>query len=680
MISCLGTQHEPWLVALALLVGIAGSWTTFRLFSQAQTRSGWQRTGWIVLTAQAAGSSIWCMHFIGVIAYETDVPFTFDPMLTMVSLLVAVAGCAYGFRLALASGIPFGPEIGGAVVGAAISTMHYSGMLAFRVEGWIEWDFNYVALSVAFAMVFGTLSLRQAVKPKRATSGLRAVALFVAAVVSLHFTGIAAMSIIPAPLATEPSTPSALAAFAVVGVSMLVISAGLISYLIDERMTQDTFHRLQQLALHDSLTGLPNRVSALEHIDREFTEASAAGSKVAVIGIDLDRFKEINDVHGHKVGDDVLVRIGQRLGGLVRPGEFVARIGGDEFMAVTRFTSRDQLNGFLARLDAALTAPLGVGAIDLVSSASLGVALYPDDGGDRETLICHADLAMYQAKFAIGRNIFFYEPEMEQAVRAHHTLARDLGRALELDQFVLHYQVQTCVETGDVIGYEALLRWNHPVRGNISPAVFIPVAEETGHILAIGEWVLRAACREAVCWDQPFKIAVNLSPVQFIHADIPGLVHSVLLETGLSPQRLELEITESTFITDKVRVLHVLRQVKALGVMLAIDDFGIGYSCFDTLRSFPFDKLKLAGSFTRDAERSPVAQAIERSVLALGRSLSIPVLAEGVETAEQLRFLRSEGCVEAQGYYLGRPGPIVRGMPAAETVMPEEMRVACYAS
>jgi diguanylate cyclase (GGDEF)-like protein len=671
VVSCLVTEHNPWLVLLAVFVCIAGSWVTFRLFRQAEARNGWQRAGWIFLAAQAAGSSIWCTHFIAVIAYEHEAPVTFDPAFTMVSLLIAVAGCAYGFWLSISFRFPLAAEVGGGVVGIAISAMHYSGMMAYRVDGLIDWNLDYVLASVALSVLFAGVSLRQAIKPWLGETRYLPVGLFVLAVASLHFTGMTAISVTPFSTAADSTTSSTLAAFAVVGVGMLVLGAGVISYLIDEQTSQEAFDRLQKLAMTDSLTGLPNRTSAIEHLDQEMERARYTIAKVAIIGIDLDRFKEINDLRGHQAGDATLATIGHRLGDLLQHDEFAARIGGDEFMCVKVFIERRQLDDFLKRLEQVFSEPLHIGNVDLAAGASLGVALYPDDGHDRQ-VISNADLAMYRAKADITRAICFYEPQMDKAAREHHALASDLSHALELGQLELHYQVQKSVQSGDVLGYEALLRWRHPTRGPISPSVFIPIAEETGLILAIGEWVLRTACAEAGRLARPYKIAVNLSPVQFAHNDLAGLIRDILVETGLSPNRLELEITESTFIADKSRALHILRQIKALGVKISIDDFGVGYSSFDTLRSFPFDKIKLDGSFTREMERNTHAMAIVRSVLALGQSLGIPVLAEGVETASQFQILRIEGCHEAQGYYLGRPGPRESILPAS----PEQPRQA----
>jgi EAL domain-containing protein (putative c-di-GMP-specific phosphodiesterase class I) len=288
----------------------------------------------------------------------------------------------------------------------------------------------------------------------------------------------------------------------------------------------------------------------------------------------------------------------------------------------------------------------------------MGVALYPNDGQSPEALIANADLAMYRAKGSISREVCFYDGEMDEAARDRTKMAKDLWAAIEAKQFYLHYQVQKSISTGEITGYEVLLRWRHPERGQVSPVEFIPVAEECGAILPIGEWVLREACREAANWPVDHKVAVNLSPVQIAHADMPAIVHSVLLETGLKPSRLELEITESSIFSDKQRALHALRAIKALGVSIAIDDFGTGYSSLETLQSFPFDKIKLDRSFLADVERSEEAKAMVRAILALGQGLRIPVLAEGVETRDQLLILQEEGCHEAQGYLLGRPMPM----------------------
>jgi diguanylate cyclase (GGDEF)-like protein/PAS domain S-box-containing protein len=425
---------------------------------------------------------------------------------------------------------------------------------------------------------------------------------------------------------------------------------------ISERIRNE--EQIAYMARHDGLTGLPNRANFNDSLAKAIEHAGRFSGKVAAIGIDLDKFKEINDTRGHAVGDQVLVTLSQRMQDCLGPDEMVARFGGDEFAAAKRFDDIAELHDFIRRLERCFQDDIAIDGYEIKPGASLGVAIYPQDADDLEALLNNADLAMYRAKEALMQTVCFYEVSMDEAARSRRLIATDLWYAVERNELQLYYQVQKSVQSGSVIGYEVLLRWNHSERGMISPVQFIPIAEECGAILPIGEWVLREACREAARWEQPHKIAVNLSPVQLANADVAGLVHRVLLETGLAPERLELEITESTIIGDKERALRTLRQIKALGVTIAIDDFGTGYSSLETLRSFPFDKIKLDRSFMSEVEESPQAKAILRAIVALGQTLEVPVLAEGVETKDQLDILLAEGCAEAQGYFLGRPAPM----------------------
>ncbi|MGD9478280.1 bifunctional diguanylate cyclase/phosphodiesterase [Shinella sp. G-2] len=427
---------------------------------------------------------------------------------------------------------------------------------------------------------------------------------------------------------------------------------------VSERLRSE--EQISFLARHDSLTGLPNRASFNDRLDGELVSARRSGGKVAAIGIDLDKFKEINDTRGHAAGDEVLVTLSRRMQACLEADETVARFGGDEFAAAKRFEDMSDLTDFLQRLETCLNEEIRIDGYDIKPGASLGVAIYPQDADNIEALLNNADLAMYRAKEALTQTVCFYEVSMDEAARSRRLIANDLWQAVERKELQLHYQVQKAVHSGETVGYEVLLRWHHPVRGTIPPGEFIPIAEECGAILPIGEWVLREACREAATWDNDHKIAVNLSPVQLGNADVADLVQRVLIETGLSPHRLELEITESTIIGDKERALHTLRRIKAFGVTIAIDDFGTGYSSLETLRAFPFDKIKLDRSFMNEVEASPEAKAIIRAILALGQTLRVPVLAEGVETRSQLDILLDEGCDEAQGYFLGRPVPIER--------------------
>ncbi|WHA44142.1 bifunctional diguanylate cyclase/phosphodiesterase [Agrobacterium larrymoorei] len=414
------------------------------------------------------------------------------------------------------------------------------------------------------------------------------------------------------------------------------------------------------LAKHDSLTKLPNRSALNDFLDYEVAFATRNNGHVAVIGVDLNKFKMINDQIGHHVGDKVLVELATRLSKLLKQNEMVARVGGDEFAAIKRYTDISEVQDFAERLSEALSIPVTLDHHKLTTGASIGVALFPEDGDAPDVLLANADLAMYRSKNSLTQKICFYDGNMDELARDRAKLAKDLWLGIENNEFHLHYQVQKSVLTGCITGYEVLLRWHHPERGNVSPVDFIGVAEECGAILPIGEWVLRQACHEAASWPNDLKVAVNLSPVQIAHADTVSLVISVLKETGLDPRRLELEITENSIIVDKQRAMNALNLIKALGVSIAIDDFGTGYSSLELLRSFPFDKIKLDRSFMVELQESDEARAMVRAILSLGQGLRIPVLAEGVETNEQLDILRTEGCQEAQGYLLGRPMPMAQ--------------------
>ncbi len=657
VISCLVAEHNLWLVGLAAGICTAGAFISFRLFGHMLSRSGKQVLGWAFLTAVAAGSSIWCTHFIAMLAYEVKAPVTFDPVLTLVSLLIAILGCAIGFGVSAGARIPGAPAIGGAIVGLGVACMHYVGMMAYHVTGIITWSTAYIVASVAIATALAALALHEAVHAPRRRSHLIAPALFLLAIFGLHFTGMAAIQVTPTSpdLASGAGAVFSSIAVAVAGVTLTVIGTCVVSHLIAEVATRENVAKLEHLAMNDSLTGLPNRVHFNSHTARELKRAKENGWKLAIVGIDLDRFKAINDQHGHEAGDRVLSLLGNALSDLMQPGEFMARIGGDEFSALKRYETLDEVHDFIARLEKALNQPLRFDGIHCVAGGSIGIALYPEDGDDLARLVSNADLAMYRAKGDPQRTVCFYEDRMDEAARARSQLASDLRGAMANDELELHYQVQGSIADGSVTGYEVLLRWRHPKLGMVPPSDFIPIAEETGAICEIGEWVIRTACREAGAWPVAHRIAVNVSGVQLQRADFADMVHSILVETGFPPKRLEIEITETAIVKDKVRALHTFRKLRALGITVAIDDFGIGYSSLETLRLFPFDKIKIDKSFTNGLNSDAQTMAIVRAVLALGKSLDIKVLAEGVESDQQLAALKCEGCDEAQGYYLGRP-------------------------
>ena len=424
----------------------------------------------------------------------------------------------------------------------------------------------------------------------------------------------------------------------------------------DLQARKDAEQHIYFLAHHDALTSLPNRSHFNARIDQEIA-ALTSGKSLAVLCLDLDRFKQINDLFGHSAGDKVLQTVASRITAVLGERQIMARLGGDEFAILMPDVANPAAASRLAEtiLEALRTSG---DTPETHISTSIGIALCPEDAPDRQVLLTHADTALYRAKTE-GRNAYrFFEARMGAEVRERRMLEHDLRLAITRDELRLVYQPQQEIQSGKVTGFEALLRWKHPTRGEISPAVFIPIAEETGAILQIGDWVLKTACREAASWTQPLKIAVNVSAVQLHNAKFVQELHQILLEFGLPARRLEIEITETALVRDFNRTLSMLRQIKALGICIAMDDFGTGYSSLSNLRAFPFDRIKIDGSFIKSVNSNGQAATIVRAVLGLGRGLGLPVLAEGVETDAELQFLHDELCDEVQGYLLGRPAAI----------------------
>ncbi len=448
------------------------------------------------------------------------------------------------------------------------------------------------------------------------------------------------------------------------GVPILDHDGGFLGYRgIDRDITERkrAQEHLAFLAYHDTLTGLPNRLLLLDRLRQAMIEAARHERRVAAVCLDLKNFKNVNDTLGHETGNRVIRDVAGRLAAGVRPGDTVARLGGDEFcVLLADLAQTEDVARVMQKIRGQLEQPLTAAGHALHLTATMGISLYPADGADPETLLKNADIAMYRARER-DEDYQYYAADMTVNAAERLALENDLRQALARRELLLHYQPQVSLASGVVTGVEALLRWRHPLHGMIPPARFIPLAEETGLILPIGEWVLRTACAQARAWadaGRPLRVAVNLSARQFRQPGLDGLIRGILEETGLDPGRLDIELTESIIVHDPAAVTAILASIKKLGVQISIDDFGTGYSSLSYLKRFPLDMLKVDQSFVRDIATDPDDAAIVRAIITLAHALGIQTIAEGVETREQLRFLRENGCGAMQGYYFSKPLPV----------------------
>lgn len=653
-------QHNIGLVAIAALVCIIGSGLSVRLSSRLVGISGRRRLVQLGLSSMIGGATIWSTHFIAMLAYDPGVDNGYEPLVTGLSLVVGMVGVLIANSvLAFGKGRNIAVLAGG-LFGLAVSTMHYTGMQAFLLPGTIKWLPGYLLASILLGAGLAAISYRFIA---RRSQGKRdwiiASGLLVTAICSMHFTGMSAIEIRLSPLVDVPpkvisNTTLSMLIFGVMGLILLV---GFASASIESNLESEAQDKLAYAASHDSLTLMPNRKWLTEYLATlRLRLQNDETERAAILTIDLNLFKEINDLYGHAVGDQVLQAVSERLRSQQGQDEYIARVGGDEFVAIKRgFRRAEQVQAFAERLHASIIEPIDLDAISVRVGASIGISTSLSDGRDPQELLHKSDLAMYRAKSDPTANICQFSEEMDRQSRDRLQLVHDLRLAGSAGQFELAYQLQNDLTTLDPMGFEVLLRWNHPKRGRVSPAEFIPIAEETGLIREIGHWVLRAACIEAASWPQPYQVAVNVAPQQLVQPSFVEDVMDILLESGLSPERLELEITESSIIDDQAHTLKVMHQLKNYGVRIAMDDFGTGYSSLATLQTFPFDKIKIDRSFVRGVHKNAQSAAIVRSTLLLGSALQIPVLAEGVEEKDELLFLQNENCSSVQGFYFGKP-------------------------
>lgn len=663
VLSCLAFEHHFPSVLLAGLICVISCLLSMRLQKRSEQSESLVQVAWLVVTATCLSAGIWSTHFIAMLGYRPEASVNLNVDKTALSALIIMCGSLVGCYLATLK-FALARTLAGAVIGLSVTAMHYVGMMAYHLDAIVTWDLRYVAASIVLAVFFSALAFESA-QPhskgfKRFVPGLW----LAAGVVTLHFTGMGAMTVLGLSVSEglDPVTFQILALTTAV-TSLIVIGAGAAGYAVEASLRERTDRRLRHLALHDLVTDLPNRACFAALVEQAIEDRK--DKKVAVLVIDLNRFKEINDSWGHQAGDAVLCDIADRLRSHERPGGYAARLGGDEFGVVLPVESEEALGKELRLIESLFMTPVRHADFEITTSASLGVAIYPDDGRDCETLMRNADLAMYKAKTDPLNRVQHYEHALGDAVRQRRELAQDLRRAIEDGHLRMHYQPQIDLKTGEICGYEALVRWPHSERGMVSPAEFIPLAEANGLIGRLGDWVLQTTCEEVASWPGSPKVAINLSAIQLNDPHLVGKVLQAMVSTGLRPNQLEIELTETALIHDLEQSLNVLRRIKALGVSMALDDFGTGYSALETLRQFPFDKIKLDKGFTDGLSDGGRSRAVIGAVVTLAHNLDIPVLAEGVETVEQLDLLNTMGCEQAQGYLIGRPAPGENGQPPA---------------
>jgi diguanylate cyclase (GGDEF)-like protein len=672
-----GTYSQS-LVAFSLLVAILASYTALDMAGRLASTEGRVARWWLAGGAIAMGLGIWSMHFIGMLAFHLPIPVGYDLGITLYSLAVSVGASAYALWLVSHKVLPWFRLAAGAVLmGLGIAAMHYLGMSAMRMEPGIDYDLYWLALSVVIAIAAAgaalwiAFRLRTEQKRPYVLRGLASVVMGFA-IIGMHYTGMAAANFPPGSICGAVganAVDSKWLAVLVIVTTLATLGIALIASVFDRQMRTRTGmladslaqanEKLLQAALHDPLTQLPNRMLLQDRLEQAIEKARRKNFSFAVMFCDLDGFKTINDAYGHQLGDKLLIQMATRVSTLLRAQDTFARLGGDEFVIVFQVDAPEDAAVVAERILATVSEPFMIDALELQVSASLGIALYPADATTERELMAHADAAMYHTKDS-GRNGYtFFTESLHVSANRQLKLLQELRRAIQRDELILHYQPKFRADGDQVIGAEALVRWQHPELGLLSPDAFIPIAERSGLILPLGDWVLERACAQLRQWHDAghpeWSMAVNLSPLQFASATLLDTVQRTLERHALAPRHLTLEVTETTAMKDVEASLQILHGLTAMGVNISIDDFGTGYSSLLYLKRMPATELKIDRAFVRDLEDNAEDAAIVSSIIALGRSLQLQIVAEGVETAGQRQYLSELGCDLLQGYHLGRP-------------------------
>lgn len=654
-------QFSLPLVALALVLCLAGSYAVMVLLRRARMQEGRRRLAWFAGLCLCFGADVWATHFIAMLSFDPGLPVYYNPRLTFLSVLAAAFLAAPAFAIIIwRSELRGGWTLAGLFLGGAIAVMHFSGMSAMVLCGMTSYRPGFQLASILGGMVLSVLALR-AKKRAGDKQPVLATLLLVAAICFVHFTAMGGLVITPKPGGSLAfagvAADNKSIAIAIAGVSLLVLVTLVLSANAEAKLAERQVEArlLHHLARHEDLTGLLNRRGLREKLDEP---SVTLGPRPMLLCIGLDRLKPVTDLFGRELVDKLLCQAAGRLAGKLQDGDILAQPSRDEFVVLRTGTpDLEQMQGLARTLIHCLSEPFIIDGVTAQIGASAGLVSWDGAGERAEALLSAADIALREAIAAGGGQVRLFTAEMSATLLRRHQLEQEFQAALRNHEFELFYQPLFECRTLKLRGFEALARWQHPARGMIGPVEFIPVAEAGGMIIALGDYVLEAACRAACLWPENVRVAVNLSPIQLKDPGWPERVKTILAKTGLNPHRLELELTEGAVLEHTVQVRAALAALKANGVGLAIDDFGAGYSSLSYLHRFSFERLKIDKSFTREITASPDARIVTKAIIGLGAALGMGVLAEGVETEAQLNILRQAGCGQVQGFLLGRPMP-----------------------
>ncbi|NYT65693.1 EAL domain-containing protein [Alcaligenaceae bacterium] len=683
----LASSHNHFLVVLSVAVAILASYTALDMAGRINSTQGRTTNYWLVGGACAMGMGIWSMHFIGMLAFSLPIPVGYDPTITIISLLIAIASSAFALWMVGQKTLPWKRLIGGAMLlGAGIVSMHYTGMAAMKMTPAIRYIPSLLTLSIIVAILASGAALWMAFHLRRHSVRvrlLRAAAAVVMgfSIIGMHYTGMAAAEFPIGSIsrAAGSGATSGWLALVVIITTLAVLALALIISVLDLRlhMGEATVtslaaenEELTYLALHDNLTRLPNRLLLEDRLNRAIQNAKRDHRSFAVMFLDLDGFKLINDSYGHAVGDQLLTGVAQRLSATIRAQDTLARLGGDEFVVVAYIKHPSDAAILAKKILAAMEPIFNFANHDIKVSTSIGIALYPEDGEHPDDLLQNADTAMYHAK-AMGRNTYsYFSASANPQAQTQLQLIQDLRTAIKNQQLVLHYQPKFAAHDGPLIGVEALLRWDHPIRGMIAPHDFIPLAEKTGLINPIGIWVLNQACKQLRLWQDDGHtiptVAVNLSALQFHQADLLTVASNALNSHALTADCLILEISESTVMADQDASMRILQPLRDMGISISISHFGTGYSNLLQLKQLPIQELKIDRELIQGLDHNNDNAAVITAIVAIGHALNLRIVAEGIETSKQLELLASSGCDVLQGFLLGHPMPpaqLFKGIP-----------------